>query len=77
LKAARERERREAWERAISAAYQKGCDALRQNADVLAGFGVAVVSMLGFVVLTRKPKVTQPIDETRVPKFRGYHTQSR
>ena len=48
------------------AAYQKGCDALRQNADVLAGFAVAaVVSVLGFVVLTRKPKVTQPIDETR------------
>ena len=33
--------------------------------NILAGFGVTVVSVLGFVVLTRKPKVTQPIDETR------------
>ena len=43
----------------------EGLRCVRQKADVLAGLGVAVVSVLGFVVLTRKPKVTQPIDETR------------
>jgi hypothetical protein len=57
LKAEQERQRREECERAISAAYQKAREVLCQNADVLAGFGVAGLSALVFVVLMRKPDV--------------------
>jgi hypothetical protein len=58
LKAERECQRREECERVISVAYQNTLDVLRQNADVVAGFGVAGLSALGIAVLMRKPEVT-------------------
>jgi len=62
LKAARERQRREEFDRAVSGAVCKAREALYLNADVLAGFGVAGLSGIGFVVLMRKPDVTQSRD---------------
>jgi hypothetical protein len=58
LKAERERQRREECNRAVSNAYQKSRDAVCQNADVLAGFGVAGLAGLGLVVLMRRSEAT-------------------
>ena len=65
MKAERECQRREECERVISVAYQNTLDVLRQNADVVAGFGVAGLSALTIVVLLHKRNVTlttQPPD---------------
>jgi hypothetical protein len=58
LKYERERQRREECGRAISVAYQKALDVIRQYADVVTGFGVAGLSALGIAGLMRKSKVT-------------------